>query len=116
MIKDLGPDGMSSDESEIDEHTGREILHVSQMTWRRKVDREMDLVDRQRMTDMELFSKKGAKPATRVRDGKETRRNPVEGLSKAFYEKTWLAAKSEAFLKKFSIAKKQVKWLALWKQ
>ncbi|KAF8882341.1 hypothetical protein CPB84DRAFT_1851318 [Gymnopilus junonius] len=61
LVETLGEDGMSSDESEIDDRTATVIYRVKNMPWRRTISEEMDLIDKQRAT-AHIFSKKGSKP------------------------------------------------------
>jgi len=53
----LGEDGMSSDESDTDQRTGFPIYRVKHLKWRWKMDSELDMVDRLRVADKDLYSK-----------------------------------------------------------
>jgi len=66
LLERLGEDGMSSEESNIDMRTGMEVYYTRRMPWCRGVDREMKLIDDQRFKDKQVYTRKGAKPATRV--------------------------------------------------
>jgi hypothetical protein len=83
---------MSSDESEVDEETGTEVLHVKFLDWRRRCEKEMDILDKQRRADKELFSNKGSKPIPRLRRQEygNTRRDPPIEKPKALFDKTYL--------------------------
>ncbi|KAG1906069.1 uncharacterized protein F5891DRAFT_934860, partial [Suillus fuscotomentosus] len=54
LIRTLGEGGMSSEESDV-ENDIETILRVKNMTWRRAVEREMDIVDHQRLMDDDIF-------------------------------------------------------------
>lgn len=92
LITKLGPEGTSSDESDVDEETGTEVLYVKSLDWRRACENEMDIVDRQRRADRELFSNKGSKPTVRLRKQScgNTRRNPPLEKPKALFDKKYL--------------------------
>jgi hypothetical protein len=92
LLKTLGDEGMSSDDSDIDDRTQTEILHVRKLPWRRSLDKELDIIDSQRRDDQELFTKKGSKPVTRLRHMKEltSRRNAPTEKPKNIFEKSWL--------------------------
>ncbi|KDR78694.1 hypothetical protein GALMADRAFT_1364983 [Galerina marginata CBS 339.88] len=93
LVTQLGPEGMSSDESDIDDNTGTEVLYVRSLNWRRSAEKELDFIDKQRRTDRELFSNKGSKPTLRLRKSGygNTRRNPPKGKSKSLFDKHFLA-------------------------
>jgi hypothetical protein len=67
LIKTLGEDGTSSDESEVDEQTGYTIYRAHKMPWRRNIDFEISMIDKLRFRDKDLFSSKGSKPLPRLR-------------------------------------------------
>ena len=66
LLEVLGEDGMSSEESDIDVRTGMEVYYCKKMPWRRNVDREMGLIDKERVQDKKVYSRRGAKPVVRV--------------------------------------------------
>ena len=92
LVMTLGPEGTSSDESDVDEETGTEILYVKSLDWRRSCEKEMDIVDRQRRADRELFSNKGSKPTPRLRKQSRgnTRRKPPLEKPKALFDRKYL--------------------------
>ena len=61
LVVSLGEEGMSSDESDVDEQTGTEVLYANKINWHRNVEGEMDMIDEQRKMDKKLFSRKGSK-------------------------------------------------------
>ncbi|KAI6098900.1 hypothetical protein EV401DRAFT_2146648 [Pisolithus croceorrhizus] len=55
LIKTLGKHGMSSEESSV-ENGVENVLRVKNMPWRRNIDRELEIVDFQRVLDTDIFS------------------------------------------------------------
>ncbi|KAG1750290.1 hypothetical protein EDD22DRAFT_741662, partial [Suillus occidentalis] len=53
-VKTLGDCGMSSEESDL-ENDIETVLRVKNMAWRRAIERELDIVDRQRLADDDIF-------------------------------------------------------------
>lgn len=104
---------MSSDESEVVEETGKEVYRVNDMPWRRDVEEEMQLIDRQRLLDREIFSRKGARPVTRIRDGNTSRRDAARGLPKSCYDKEWLKSAPESEVEKLEVSKKRFDWMVV---
>lgn len=83
---------MSSEESGREDL--RDILWPKIMLWRRNIDRELAIINRERVLDEgEIFSTKGLKPRDRKRNARvlESRRKPVRGLPRAFYSEGWLS-------------------------
>ncbi|KAG2748519.1 hypothetical protein P692DRAFT_201684653, partial [Suillus brevipes Sb2] len=54
LIKTLGDDGMSSEESDV-ENNVEMVLWVKNMSWRHEVERELNIIDHQRVFDDEIF-------------------------------------------------------------
>jgi hypothetical protein len=92
VVEKLGEDGMSSDESDTDTRTGLPIYRVKNMKWRRKMAYELDMVDKLRVQDRDIYSQKGAKPTARFRDDRnsESQRVAPKGLPKRMYSSAWL--------------------------
>ncbi|KAI5995119.1 hypothetical protein EDD15DRAFT_2195742 [Pisolithus albus] len=61
LITQLGKHGMSSEESSI-ENEIEEVLRVKNMEWRRCINRELELVDFQRLVDVDVFAPQGSHP------------------------------------------------------
>ncbi|KAG2739433.1 hypothetical protein P692DRAFT_20755900 [Suillus brevipes Sb2] len=91
LIKTLGDDGMSSEESDI-ENDVECVLRVKNMTWRRGIERELSVIDNQRVLDDDIFAPQGSKPMKRIRapGNSTTLRSPVTGLPKALYDAKWI--------------------------
>ena len=115
LLEVLEEDGMSSEESDIDARMGMEVYHCKKMPWRRNVDWEMGLIDKERVQDKKVYSKRGAKPVVRVRNGErgDTRGPAPTGLPQSFYEKEWLAAQSDVNRRGLNISQKKFKWFMI---
>ncbi|KAF9228568.1 hypothetical protein BS17DRAFT_197973 [Gyrodon lividus] len=87
---------MSSEESSL-ENGVENILRVKQMEWRRNIDHELEIIDRERIIDSDIFSAQGSKPLPRKRatDNPPTSRNPVDALPLALYDSAWLLRLTE---------------------
>ncbi|KAI5992126.1 hypothetical protein EDD15DRAFT_2124318, partial [Pisolithus albus] len=54
LINSLGEHGMSSEESSV-ENGIENVLRVKRMEWRRNIDKELDIIDLQRILDKDIF-------------------------------------------------------------
>ncbi|KAI5996399.1 hypothetical protein EDD15DRAFT_2131072, partial [Pisolithus albus] len=54
LINSLGEHGMSSEESSV-ENGIENVLQVKRMEWRRNIDKELDIIDLQRILDKDIF-------------------------------------------------------------
>ncbi|KIM35107.1 hypothetical protein M413DRAFT_32733 [Hebeloma cylindrosporum] len=95
MIEELGPAGMSSDESEVDEETGRTIYRIRRRLWRAKVCKNhLLVVDSERnITNGIGGTRPGNQPRHRIRSSTATisNRAPTVGCPKNYYSKDWVA-------------------------
>lgn len=57
LIHFLGEHGMSSEESAV-ENEVEHVLRVKQMEWRRSIDRELEIVDTERLIGNDIFPPK----------------------------------------------------------
>lgn len=96
LIETLGEHGMSSEESSV-ENGVENVLRVKQMQWRRNIDPELEIIDRERILDSDVFSAQGSKPLPRKRamDNPPTSRTPVNSLPFALYDSAWLLQLTE---------------------
>ncbi|KAG2052996.1 hypothetical protein BDR06DRAFT_972674 [Suillus hirtellus] len=112
LVKTLGECGMSSEESNL-KNDIETVLWVKNMVWRRAVERELDIVDHQRLADDDIFAPQGSKPMKRIRaaGNPKTSRVPAEELPKALYSEEWLMGLSKRQVEKLSISDKRFKWM-----
>ncbi|KAI0338940.1 hypothetical protein BDW22DRAFT_1458217 [Trametopsis cervina] len=91
VVDHLGEDGMSSDESEGEELGVHMVYRKKRMPWRRNIDRELALVDRERMRDRENWAPQGSKPAARRSSELISVRPAVKNLPRALYDDACLS-------------------------
>jgi hypothetical protein len=83
VVQTLGSDGMSSDESGVDDM--EPIFFTSLVPWRRDMGRELKIIDSSHSP-----TTKGAKAAKHVKSTNVTSRTLVKGLPPPFYNSLWL--------------------------
>lgn len=65
VVEKLGTDGMSSDESSTE---GVETVYrVKKMAWRREIEASLDIIDRERRLNSDIFPPQGSVPTKRIR-------------------------------------------------
>jgi hypothetical protein len=114
LLTRLGPDGMSSEESSIEGI--QTVYRVKVVEWRRNIDKELDILDEQRLLDTDIFSPQGSKPVTRIRGDRNPRseRHPVCGLPEALYDKQWLEGQSENYCRMtLCVSQEQFRWFKI---
>lgn len=94
MVEILGAAGMSDEEDAVDK-TGRDVLRVVRIPWRRMIGDELLVIDQTKRRWPELFDRRGAKPRERVRDESAGERSTslmpaFVGKPKSFYAPEWL--------------------------
>ncbi|EIN09758.1 hypothetical protein PUNSTDRAFT_44034 [Punctularia strigosozonata HHB-11173 SS5] len=110
----LGIDGMSSDESDLDEDMHVAYLKPSVMLWRRDMDAFLDAIDSYRFEGGGAFANQGTRPLPRRRSDRATawlkgahpqaddirvsKREPVKGLTRSLYDAAYLEEHSEAYI------------------
>lgn len=110
VLEHLGADGMSSDESSTE--TFETVYQVKNVRWRRDIANYMDIIDRQRLKDTDIFTPKGSKPVKRLRGtaNPASRREPVCGLPRSFYKDDWFQKIDEYHQSKMQPTDEQFKW------
>ncbi|KAG2752470.1 hypothetical protein P692DRAFT_20871946 [Suillus brevipes Sb2] len=112
LVGTLGERGMSSEESDV-ENNIETVLRVKNMTWRRAIERELDIIDHQRIVDDDIFAPQGSKPMKRIRSAGNpmTSRAEVDGLPEALYNKEWLAGLTPRQVERLSISDERFRWM-----
>ncbi|KAF8575010.1 hypothetical protein K439DRAFT_1623904 [Ramaria rubella] len=103
MLKTLGQDGMSSEESDDETNDSiQSVLCPKNLPWRRNIKEELKILDDQRHLDRDIFAPQGAKPAQRIRSPRnpQTNRKPPAGLPTIFYDEEWLSDQTMHYVKK----------------
>lgn len=123
IVRQLGKDGMSSDETTEDEMTHRPCFRVSILIWRRDMDAIMDKIDNERLSPQSGFSRRGSKPAPRFRQNRRivyledqsamaedfrcSARQPARNLPLVFYDEQWLQKHSEDYVEHIICASRE---------
>ncbi|KAG6372665.1 hypothetical protein JVT61DRAFT_7421 [Boletus reticuloceps] len=94
VVRTLGSDGMSSDESGEDDM--EPIFFTSLMPWRRDMAKELRIIDTTRSP-----TTKGVKAAKCIKSTNVMSRTPVKGLPTQFYEPVWLAQNQKMATEEF---------------
>jgi hypothetical protein len=112
LIKTLGDGGMSSEESDV-ENDVECVLRVKNMTWRRGIERELQIVDNQRLLEDDIFAPQGSKPMKRIRasGNPTTSRSSITGLPKGLYNGEWLAGLTERQVQRLEISDERFTWM-----
>lgn len=112
LVKTLGDDGMSSEESDV-ENDVETVLRVKNMPWRREVERELNIIDHQRVLDDDIFSPQGSKPMKRIRapGNPKTSRSPMTGLPKGLYNGEWISDLTEREVQRLEMSNETFRWI-----
>ena len=113
VIQTYGVDGMSSEESDNDGDDIIPTLRVKVMPWRRSIDNELEIIDKQRKK-VEAFHNQGSRPMKRERrhaGDVQSTRPPVPDLPRSFYRREWLASLGEDELVALGISEEDFPWL-----
>ncbi|KAG6372843.1 hypothetical protein JVT61DRAFT_7270 [Boletus reticuloceps] len=92
LVTGLGEHGISSEESG-DENDLETVLRVKNLEWRRPMERELSLIDLQRLLDSNVFAPQGSQPLHRIHASGNpvSSRAAVTGLPMAMYNRAWIA-------------------------
>ena len=104
VIRILGEDGMSSDESASED--GVFVFRGHALEWRRNLDRLMGTIDAARD---KVFTTRGTRPYIRKRPNRNvalgpnggtlrSTRKPKRGLPKALYDPNWFAGLTDQYI------------------
>jgi len=117
LVEKLGEDGMSSDESDTYQRTGLPTYRVKHLRWRRKMDNELNMVDKLRVVDKDLYSRRGAKPIPRFRDDRnsDSCRSAPKGRPRRLYDSQWLQEQTPRERRGLLIPDENFPWLQLLK-
>jgi hypothetical protein len=95
MVEELGPAGMSSDESELDENTKQSTYRIKRRLWRAKECRDrLILIDSDRnITNAYGGIRAGKSPRVRIRASTSTisNRAPTVGCPVNYYSREWVS-------------------------
>ena len=111
VLERLGENGMSSDESGV-ENEIETIYHIKMMPWRRNIVTELQIIDDQWLVDIDIFTPRGSKPVKRrwgIRNIQSSRK-AVANLPHAFYNE-WLERQPPKF--HAGIPDEKFKWYSI---
>ena len=118
MLDYLGTDGMSSEESEEENH--RTVFRVKIMYWRRDVVKYLDLIDEQRHKVSGLFSNAGSKGVDKRRGRGNgfliSERSPVKKLPRVLYDDRWFESLQEQGQLLLKVSQHRFEWLQIHAQ
>ncbi|KAI6033753.1 hypothetical protein PISMIDRAFT_111319, partial [Pisolithus microcarpus 441] len=85
------------------------------LEWRKNIDKELEIVDLQRVLDKDIFCSQGSKPLPRKHapDNPMSSRIPVIGLPMALYNNTWISRLTERQRESLQISKESFPWMKL---
>ncbi|KAF8589289.1 hypothetical protein K439DRAFT_1612876 [Ramaria rubella] len=116
MLKTLGQDGMSSEESDETNDSIHSVLRPKNLPWRRNIEEELKILDDQRHLDQDILAPQGAKPVQQIRSPRnpQTNRKPRAGLPKIFYDKEWLSDQTTHYVKKIlKVSSAKFSWMRI---
>lgn len=115
MLKYLDVEGMSSEESEEENH--RTVYRVKVMTWRRDITEYLDMIDKQRIRMPGLFSRSGSKGVHKVRGQGAgfltSARDPMRRLPRVLYDNDWFESIGEQRQLMLKVSRTQFEWLRI---
>ncbi|KAI6009164.1 hypothetical protein EDC04DRAFT_2610713 [Pisolithus marmoratus] len=114
LINTLGEHGMSSEESSV-ENGIENVLRVKNLEWRKNINKELEIVDLQRVVDKDIFCSQGAKPLPRkcAPDNPNSSWVPLMGLPTALYDDMWISQLTELQRESLKISKDPFPWMKL---
>ncbi|KJA18369.1 hypothetical protein HYPSUDRAFT_57199 [Hypholoma sublateritium FD-334 SS-4] len=115
LLEKLGKDGMSSEESEVEEGSARGVYYVKKLPWRRSdTTKHVRFIDKQREIANGLYSRRGNAPVPRIinhtNKGGVSRRPAPPGRPRAIYEEEWLQKQHSADVAKLDISDEIFPW------
>jgi hypothetical protein len=83
------------------------------MAWRRKIERELDFIDHQRVLDDDVFAPQGSKPMKRIRapGNSMSERSPITGLPKALYDGEWVDGLTGGQMERLNVSNDAFRWM-----
>lgn len=103
---------MSSEESSVEDGIVN-VLRVKNMEWRRDIEKELEIIDLQRVLDKDIFGSQGSKPLLRKRAAENpvTSRDPPVGLPMALYDSMWILQLTKRDMESLKISDKRFPWM-----
>jgi len=115
VIQKLGVDGMSSEDT--DNSNGIETIYrVRILPWRRRIDRELAIIDGKRLHAGDIYHEQGAKPSKHLRSlsAPHSRQKPVCKLPRVLYDNDWYEGLTDPMKERtICVSKEQFRWLEI---
>ncbi|KAF8588788.1 hypothetical protein K439DRAFT_1613290 [Ramaria rubella] len=116
MLKSLGQDGMSSEESDDETNDSiHSVLHPKNLPWRQH-RRGTENLGYQQHLDRDIFAPQGAKPVQQIRSPRnpQTNRKPPAGFPKIFYNEEWLSDQTMHYVEKtLKVSSTKFSWMRI---
>ena len=114
VVEELGFDGMSSDDTDIEDY--QPIYWARNLPWRwQGVTSILDIIDQERtLPGQGNFEASGSVPRKRIRDGSDvisSDRKAPRGLPERLYDAEWLTSLPHRCLAALSVSKENFKWM-----
>jgi hypothetical protein len=103
---------MSSEESDV-ENDMETVLRVKNMPWCHEVERELNIIDHQRVFDDKIFLPQGSKLMKRIRapGNPKTSQSPMTGLPKGLYNDEWMSDLTEQEVQRLEMSNETFRWI-----
>ncbi|KAI6096459.1 hypothetical protein F5141DRAFT_1067702 [Pisolithus sp. B1] len=88
---------------------------VKKMEWWKNIDKELEIIDLQRILDKDIFCSQGAKPLPRkcAPDNPTSSQAPVTALPAALYNEEWISQLTEHQRESLKISKEPFPWMKI---
>ena len=103
---------MSLEESSV-ENGITNVLRVKNLEWRRNIEKELEIIDLQRVLDKDIFHPQGSIPIPRkcAFDNPKSTRDPVRGLPTALYDDVWISQLTSRQKESLGISNERFPWM-----
>lgn len=101
LVKELGPEGTSSDEEDYDEGTMQKRFKTKRLLWRRPMDIHMAHIDKSYASLQAAQNAPGLFPANRIMSNSESTRAIPKGLPSNLYDRAFLEEKGQGYVDRF---------------
>ncbi|KJA13546.1 hypothetical protein HYPSUDRAFT_59840 [Hypholoma sublateritium FD-334 SS-4] len=114
LLEKLGKEGMSSEESEVEEGSARAVYYVKKMPWRKTdATKHVRFIDKQRDSANGMYARKGNQPVPRIVAGDRgglSRRPAPPGRPRTLYEEEWLKKQHPSNLTELQVSNEKFVW------
>lgn len=105
---------MSSEESEVEERSGRAVYYVKKLPWRKAdATKHVRFIDRQRDTANGMYTRQGNQPVPRITAGDRgglSRRPAPPGRPRTLYEEEWLQKQLPSDIVELQVSNEKFVW------